>query len=93
MRNAKSVRRLALGVLMFVVPVASALTLAVATTDPDEGANIGGGLVVMAALAVGIALAGRAWVGRLTRRDLAVALGALCVVLAATYGLDSLESD
>ena len=47
-------RRIALALVATAVPIVLAYIVMYATNDPDEGANIGGGLLVLLSFPVGI---------------------------------------
>src|SRR4051794_13773244 len=77
-------------VLMFLVSVVRTWVLDQATTSEGD-ANIGGGLTLIAGLAVGVILAVRTWRRDLTWRVLGIGVAVVVGVFALTYGLDALD--
>ena len=47
-------RRLGIAVLIALSPVALAYVFMVSTNDPDQGANIGGGIAVLFSIPLGV---------------------------------------
>ena len=54
----RNVSRVVRSIAIALVPVAIAYALMLATTNPDEGANIGGGILVLFSIPIGLGLGG-----------------------------------
>lgn len=77
---------------LFLLPVAPAVVLYEATTEQGD-ANIGGGLVMAAALGVGLYFGVSRLRDNFSARTLAVGLAILLAVFAFTFGGEALEED